>query len=39
VAVCVLDALYLARGWYGLARLDPKWESLTEPRHPGEYTK
>ena len=39
VAIAVLDALFLARGWYGVARLDPKWEGLTAPRHRGEYTK
>jgi chorismate synthase len=39
VACCVLDALYLARAWYGVAKLDPKWEELTAPRHKGEYTK
>jgi chorismate synthase len=38
VAIAILDALYLARAWYGLARLDPKWPQLTEPRHKGEYT-
>jgi len=39
VAIAVLDALYMARGWYGLAGLDPKWEKLTEARNKGEYTK
>jgi len=38
VAIAVLDALYLARAWYALAHLDPKWEKLTAPRHKGEYT-
>jgi chorismate synthase len=38
VAIAILDALFLARAWYGLARLDPKWEKLTEPRHRGNYT-
>ena len=38
VAIAVLDALFMARGWYGLAHLDPKWENLTEPRNKGEYT-
>jgi chorismate synthase len=38
VAICVLDALYLARGWYGVSRLDPKWENLTAARNPGQYT-
>jgi chorismate synthase len=39
VAIAVLDALYLARGWYGVSKLDPKWPALTEARHKGEYTK
>ena len=39
VAIAVLDALFLARAWYGLAHLDPKWESLAQPRRKGEYTK
>ena len=39
VAIAVLDALYLSRAWYGVARLDPKWEALTASRHKGEYTK
>jgi len=39
VAMAVLDALYMARGWYGLAGLDPKWQGLTAPRHKGDYTK
>jgi chorismate synthase len=39
VAVCVLDALYLARGWHGVARIDPKWQELAQPRHQGQYTK
>ncbi len=38
VAIAVLDALYLARAWYGLAGLEAKWQQLTEPRHRGEYT-
>jgi chorismate synthase len=38
VAIAVLDALYMARAWYGLAGLDPKWEKLTPPRSKGEYT-
>jgi len=37
-AIAVTDALFMARGWYGLAHLDPKWEALTAPRHKGEYT-
>lgn len=39
VAIAVVDALFMARAWYGLAHLDPKWENLTQPRHKGEYTK
>jgi chorismate synthase len=39
VAIAVLDALYLSRAWQGLAHLDPKWASLAQPRHKGEYTK
>jgi chorismate synthase len=38
VACTVLDALFMARAWYGLAKLDPKWEQLTQPRHKGDYT-
>ncbi len=38
VAIAVLDALFMARAWYGVSRMDPKWEALTEPRHKGEYT-
>ena len=38
VAIAVLDALYMAKAWYGLAHLDPKWELLTEPRNKGNYT-
>ena len=38
-AIAVLDALYMARGWYGVAKLDPKWEGLTVSRNKGEYTK
>jgi chorismate synthase len=38
VAIAVTDALFMARGWYGVARLDAKWENLTEPRNKGEYT-
>lgn len=38
VAIAVLDALFMARAWYGLARLDPKWEKLTQPRNKGNYT-
>ena len=39
VAIAVLDALYLARGWYAVAKPAAKWIDLTEPRHKGEYTK
>ena len=39
VAIAVTDALFLARGWYGLAGLDPKWQAMTAPRNRGEYTK
>lgn len=38
-AIAITDALFLARGWYGVAHLDPKWEKLAEPRNKGEYTK
>jgi len=38
-AIAVTDALFMARGWYGLAGLDPKWQGLTEARNKGEYTK
>ena len=38
VAIAVTDALFLARGWYGMARLDPKWPALTEARNKGQYT-
>jgi len=37
-AIAITDALMMARGWYGLARLEPKWQQLTEPRNKGEYT-
>jgi len=39
VAIAITDALFMARGWYGLAGLEPKWQDLTEPRYKGEYTK
>ena len=39
VAIAVTDALFMARGWYGVARMDPKWEAMTAARNPGEYTK
>jgi chorismate synthase len=38
VAIAVLDALYLSRAWYGVAKMEAKWQALTEPRHKGEYT-
>jgi len=38
-AIAICDGLFLSRGWYGMARLDPKWQALTEPRNQGEYTK
>ena len=39
MAIAILDALFLARGWYGVSNMDPKWEGLTGARDPGEYTK
>jgi len=39
MAIAVTDALFMTRGWYGVSKLDPKWENLTEPKHKGEYTK
>ncbi len=39
VAIAVTDALFLARGWYGMAHLDPRWEKLAAPRNRGEYAK
>ncbi|KPK86398.1 MAG: chorismate synthase [Phycisphaerae bacterium SM23_33] len=39
VAIAVTDALFLSRGWYGMAGLDPKWQALTQARSRGEYTK
>ena len=38
-AIAITDALFMARGWYGVSKMDPKWEHLTAPRNPGEYTK
>jgi chorismate synthase len=38
-AIAILDALYMWHAWYGLARLDPKWQGLTEPRHKGNYDR
>ncbi|MCL2701118.1 MAG: chorismate synthase [Phycisphaerae bacterium] len=37
-AIAILDALFMARAWYGVAGLDPKWQELTSPRKKGEYT-
>ncbi|KKM16975.1 hypothetical protein LCGC14_1680380, partial [marine sediment metagenome] len=39
VAMSVTDALFMARGWYGVSKMDPKWEGLTQARNKGEYTK
>ena len=39
VAIAVLDALYLARAWYGVGKPGQKWIDLTQPRNPGDYTK
>jgi len=38
-AIAICDALFLARGWYGVARLDPKWTDLAEARNKGDYTE
>jgi chorismate synthase len=38
VSLAVTDALFLARGWYGVAKPAAKWQDLTAPRHAGEYT-
>ena len=38
VACAVLDALFMARAWYGVSKIAPKWENLTAPRHKGQYT-
>ncbi len=38
VAIALLDALFLARGWCGLSHLDKKWQNLAEPRHRGDYS-
>ncbi len=37
-ACAVLDALFLARAWYGVSKIAPKWENLTAPRYKGQYT-
>jgi len=39
VAMAIADALFMARGWYGISRMDPKWEDMTPGRDTGEYTK
>ena len=39
VAIAIVDALFMARGWYGVAQLDAKWQALTAARHKGEYTR
>ncbi|MHC4982617.1 MAG: chorismate synthase [Planctomycetota bacterium] len=39
VAIAITDALFIARGWYGLAKLDKKWQKLTAARSKGKYTK
>lgn len=33
VRMCVLDALYMAKGYDYFARLDPKWKKVGEPRY------
>ena len=38
MAIAIVDALFLARGWYGVSKMDPKWENLTRARHRGDYT-
>ena len=38
VAIAVTDGLFLARGWYGVAKPARKWIDLTEARNKGEYT-
>jgi len=37
-AMAILDALFMARGWYAVAKPEQKWIDLTEPRRKGEYT-
>lgn len=39
VAIAILDAMFMARGWFGIANPGQKWIDLTEPRRKGEYTK
>jgi len=38
MAIAILDALFMARGWYGVSKMDPKWEGMTGAREPGDYT-
>jgi chorismate synthase len=38
VAIAVVDALFMARAWYGLGDIEPKWQDLTKPRYRGDYT-
>jgi len=33
VRIAILDALYMARGYDSLTRLDPKWKKVGRPRH------
>jgi len=39
MAIAITDALFMARGWYGVSKLDKKWTDLTAPRAKGHYTK
>jgi chorismate synthase len=39
VAMALVDALFMVRGWFRMARLEPRWEQLTDPRAGGQYTK
>ena len=39
VAIAVADAMFMAYGWYGMSKMDPKWQNLTTPRYKGQYTK
>ncbi len=39
MAIAAVDALFMARSWYGVSKMDPKWEAMTTPRNKGEYTK
>jgi chorismate synthase len=38
-AIAVTDAMFMAKAWYGMSDLGPKWQSLTEPRNKGSYDK